>query len=92
MVNKMAISQFWSGEFREKLSVLRGLDAHQFFGRLKRALELLISVRMSPFATFKHHWVDTITPEKQQQKTNKYTSACLFDLPSGKKKQNSTFL
>ena len=54
MLNKMAILEFWSGDFREKMSmsVEGGLGAHKFFGHLKRALELLISVRMSPFVTF----------------------------------------
>ena len=35
-----------------KMSVGGGLGALQFFGYLKRALELFISVRMSPLATF----------------------------------------
>ena len=52
MVNKMAISEFWSGDFREKTSMGGGLGALQFFGHLKRALEHLISVKMSPLATF----------------------------------------
>ena len=52
MVNKMAISEFWSGDFWEKMSVGGGLFALQIFWSLKKALELLISVRMSPFATF----------------------------------------
>ena len=47
-----------------------------FFGHSKRALELLISVRLSPLVTFYDHWVDTITPGKK-------TRAC--DLYSGKK-------
>ena len=52
MVNKMAISEFSSGDFGEKMSVEGGLGALQFFGHLKRALELLISTRVSPLATF----------------------------------------
>ena len=50
------------------MSVGGGLAALQFFGHLKRGLELLISVRMSPFATFWDHWVDTITPGKKTTK------------------------
>ena len=34
------------------MSVGGGVGAVQFFGHLKRALELFITVRMSPFATF----------------------------------------
>ena len=52
MVNKMAISEFWFGDFWEKMSVGGGLGALQFVGHLKRALELLVSIRMSPPATF----------------------------------------
>ena len=58
------------------MSVGGGLGALHFFGHLKKALELLISVRMSPLATFSDHWVDTITPGKN----------------TAKKKRNSTFL
>ena len=36
----------------EKMSVGRGVGALQFFSHLKRALELLISVSMSPLTTF----------------------------------------
>ena len=50
MVNKMTFPEFSSGEFWEKMSLGGGLGALQFFGHLKRALELLISVRMSPIA------------------------------------------
>ena len=50
MMNKMAISEFGSGDFWGKMSVGGGLGALQFFGHLKRALEPLISVRMSPLA------------------------------------------
>ena len=34
------------------MSVGGGLGAHQFFGHLKRELELLISISMSPLAKF----------------------------------------
>ena len=43
---KVLICWLW-----EKHSVERGLVAPQFFGRLKRALELLIFVRMIPLVT-----------------------------------------
>ena len=53
-----------------------------FFGHLKRALELFISVRMSPLATFWDSWVDTITPggkNKTNKQTNKHASViCLL--------------
>ena len=52
MMNKMSISEFWSTDFWEKMSVGGGLGALQFFLSLKKALELLISVRMSPLVTF----------------------------------------
>ena len=48
----MAIKKFLSSDFEEKTGVGGGLGAHPFFGHLKRALELLISVRISPLATF----------------------------------------
>ena len=38
MVNKMAISELWSGDLGEKMSVGGGLGALKFFGHLKRAL------------------------------------------------------
>ena len=61
------------------MSVGGGLGALQFFGHLKRALELLISVRMSPLVTFYDHSVNTITPEKKKKKKR------IRDLSSGKK-------
>ena len=55
------------------MSVGGGLGALQFFGSLKRALEILIFVRMSPLKTFYDHWVDTIIPgKKTKQTTNKH--------------------
>ena len=54
------------------MSVGGGLGARQFFGHLKRALELLISVRMSPLVTFQDHSVDTITPGKKMTTNTKY--------------------
>ena len=46
-----------------------------FFGHLKRALELFISVRMSPLAILQDHLVDTMTPgEKKKTKKNKQTN------------------
>ena len=57
----------------KKMSMGGGLFALQFFGHLKRALELFISVRMSPLATFYDHLVDKMTPGKKNKKkqTNK---------------------
>ena len=66
MLNKMNISEFCSTDIWEKKSVGGGLGALQFFGHLKRALELLFSVRMSPIlgllSRYDHPW------KKQQQK------------------------
>ena len=42
-----------------------------FFGHLKRALELFISIRMIPLATFYAHLVDTMTPGKKKKKKKK---------------------
>ena len=59
----------------------------KYFGHLKRALELFISARMSPLATFWDHLVDTMTPgkkkkqnkKKNKKKTNKYAPViCLL--------------
>ena len=36
MVNKMDISDFWSGDFGEKMSVEGGLGTLQFFWSLKK--------------------------------------------------------
>ena len=52
MVNKMAISEFRSCDFGEKMSAGGGPGTLQFLGHLKRTLEFLIFVRMSPLATF----------------------------------------
>ena len=71
MLNK--ISEFGSGDFGKKMSVGGGLGALQFFGHLKRALELLISVRMSTLTTFWENWVDTINPGKKKTKKNMHT-------------------
>ena len=55
------------------MSLGGGLVALQFFGHLKRELELFVFVKMSPLPTFRAHWVYTITPEKKK-KTNKHAS------------------
>ena len=52
MVNKMTISELWSGDLGRKNERGEGLGALQFFVHLKPALELLISVRMNALATF----------------------------------------
>jgi len=44
MLNKMDLSKFWSGDFGKKMSVGGDLVVLHFWN-LKRALELLISVR-----------------------------------------------
>ena len=67
MVNKMAISVFWSGDFGEMMKARGGLGALLFFWSLKNALEILFFVRMSPLVTFYDHWVDMITPEKKKK-------------------------
>ena len=43
-----AIPQFWSGDFGKKNERGRGPSCPPLSGHLKRALELLISVLMSP--------------------------------------------
>ena len=48
MLNKMAISEFGSDDFGKMISVGGGLGGLQFFGHLKRALELFIYVRNEP--------------------------------------------
>ena len=57
----------------QKISVGGSQVALQFF-HLKMALELLISVKMNPLATFLYHWVEMITPmgkkTKQQKQIN----------------------
>ena len=67
MLNKMAIPKFWYGGLG-KNERGRGLGALQFFGHIKRALELLISASMNPLAKFLDHWVDTITPGEKKYK------------------------
>ena len=52
MLNQMAIQNFRSGYFGKRMSVAGGLGALQFFGHLNMALELLITVRMSPLVAF----------------------------------------
>ena len=54
------------------MSVGGGLGALQFLQSLKRALELFISVRMSPLATSKDHLIDTMTPGEKKRKRNKH--------------------
>ena len=56
-----------------------------FFGHLKRALELFISVRMSPLATLWDHLVDTMTPGEKTKRTNTHPCLAKNDLSSGKK-------
>ena len=48
----MAISEFSSGDFRKIINVGGGLGALQFFGQLKRALELFIYVIMRRLTRF----------------------------------------
>ena len=67
----MAISEFSSRNFGKIISVGGGLGALQFFGHLKRTLELFIAVRVSPLARFLDHWVDTITPGKNKKQKKK---------------------
>ena len=51
MLNEMDILNF-DPVTLGKMSVVGGLGALQFFGHLKIALKLLISVRISPLSTF----------------------------------------
>ena len=71
----MAISEFWSGDLGKNLSVGGGLGALQFFGHLKRALELLISIRIEPLDDILGPMGREDNPEKKnKKKTNKHTS------------------
>jgi len=65
--------------FEEKRG--RGSVAPNLFGNLKRALEILISVRKSLFPELQDYWFDTITPEKKR----------IRDLSSGKKYKTHYF-
>ena len=56
------------------MSVGGSVAALQFFGHLKKALELLISVKMNPLATFLYHWVEMITPMGKKTKEQKQIS------------------
>jgi hypothetical protein len=49
MLNKIAFSKFWLGDFGEKMSMGGGQVVLQFCGYLKRALELLIFPSDEPF-------------------------------------------
>jgi hypothetical protein len=68
------------------MSVGGSLGALHFFGYLKRALELLTPVPMSPPTILYDNWVDTIPLGKKNKQTR------IRYLSSGKKIQNSTFL
>ena len=50
----------------------------KFFGHLKRALELFISLRMSPLVTFLDHLVDTMTLGKKKQTNKQAPVICLL--------------
>ena len=81
-MNKMAISY---GRFLEKSFWFLKLPPN-FFGHLKSALQLFISIRMFSLPIFLDHWIDTITLWKK--KTNKHASV-IFLLA---KIENFTFL
>ena len=70
MMNKMAISKLLSVDFGKKMSVGGGLGPLQFFRSLKKGTRTVNFRWSEPSATFYHHWVDTITPEKKKQKKN----------------------
>ena len=50
MLNKMAISEFWSSDFGKIISLGGGLGALQYFWSLKK--DARTSIRMNPLATF----------------------------------------
>ena len=72
MVNKIAILEFWSGDFGEKMSVWGGLGALHFFFSLKKRTRTF-NYRYSesscnilgPLGQYDHRW------EKEKKKTNK---------------------
>ena len=71
----------------EKQAQEGGQLPSNIFRHLKRTLELLICVKISPIATFQNHWIDTLIPGKKKtnKQINKYTR--IRDLSSGKKKR-----
>ena len=73
MLNKMAISKFWSGDFGKIISVGGGLGALHFFRSLKRALELSISVRMS-LSRHSRTTGSIRSPQGKNKQTNKHAS------------------
>jgi len=80
----MAISNFGSGNPREKKRRER-VAVFQYFGHLKRALELIITDRMNPLPILYDCSANTFTHEKKK--------TLIRDLSSGKKKmQNTAFL
>ena len=52
MVNQMAISKFWSGDFGENMSVGGGLEALQYFWSLKKGTRTFNSRKMGPLGIF----------------------------------------
>ena len=82
MLNKMAISEFWSDYFGKKMSVGGGLGALWFFQSLKkgtrtfhfRSNELSCKI-LGPLGRYDHPW----EKEKKQQKTNKHASVICPD-------------
>jgi hypothetical protein len=63
VLNKMAISNF-DQTILWKKNMGEGAICPPIFDYLKRALELLISVRMIPFQTLWDQWLDAMTFEK----------------------------
>jgi len=85
----MALSKFWSGHFGKNWAWEGAYFSYNFFGRLRRALELLISVWMQTIAIFYGYRVDTIIPE---EKTNLFVFSCSRSFFRLKKKKHSTIL
>ena len=85
MLNKMAISEFWSDNFEQKMSVGGGLGALQFFGLLKkgtrtfhfRSIEPSRRI-LGPLGRYDYPWEKEKKKNKNKQ-TNKHASViCLL--------------
>ena len=81
MVNKMAISEFLSGEFWDKMSKGGGLGALQFFLSLRKDSRTFNFRKNEPFrgilrllSPYDHPWGKNKKQTNKQKKTNKKTN------------------
>ena len=92
MVNKMDISEFWSGDFWEKMSVGGGLGALQFFWSLKKGTRPFkfrynepFRDILGPLSRYDHPW-----GKKNKQKNKQINTYPWYVF--WQKMRNSTFL